>query len=65
MIIDILVLLIMHSIPGTKKKVENIFRKKIENGLFTRKLLEETIVCHYEGLQEYFSNIIYIGFEII
>ncbi|RIA85935.1 Fanconi anaemia protein FANCD2 [Glomus cerebriforme] len=65
MIIDILILLIMHSIPGAKKKVENIFRKKIENGLFTRKLLEEAITCHYEGLQEYFNNIISLSESLL
>ncbi|CAI2178598.1 17603_t:CDS:10 [Funneliformis geosporum] len=65
MIIDILILLIMHSIPGIKKKVENIFRKKIESGLFTRKLLEETIACHYEGLQGYFNNIISLSESLL
>jgi len=55
----------MHSIPGTKKKVENIFRKKIENGLFTRKLLEEAIMYHYEGLQEYFNNIISLSESLL
>ncbi|CAB5380613.1 unnamed protein product [Rhizophagus irregularis] len=65
MIIDVLVLLIMHSIPGAKKKVENIFRKKIESGLFTRELLEEAITCHYEGLQEYFNNIISLSESLL
>ncbi len=55
----------MHSIPGIKKKIENIFHKKIENGLFTRKLLEETIAYHYEGLQEYFNNIVSLSESLL
>ncbi|CAG8524822.1 5833_t:CDS:10, partial [Scutellospora calospora] len=60
-IIDILILLILHSIPSTKKKVETIFHKKIMSGLFTSELLEKTITYHYEGLREYFSDILLLS----
>ncbi|CAG8500289.1 20390_t:CDS:10, partial [Cetraspora pellucida] len=60
-IIDILILLILHSIPSTKKKVETIFHKKIVSGLFTPDLLEKTIKHHFEGLRDYFSDILLLS----
>ncbi|CAJ0839128.1 14050_t:CDS:10, partial [Entrophospora sp. SA101] len=57
-IIDILVLLILHSIKSSKKKVEAIFRKKISVGLFTQSLLKETIINHHAGLEYYFPGIL-------
>ncbi|RIB11525.1 Fanconi anaemia protein FANCD2 [Gigaspora rosea] len=60
-IIDILILLILHSIPSTKKKVETIFHKKIVSGLFTPDILENTIKYHFEGLREYFSDILLLS----
>ncbi|KAG9294638.1 hypothetical protein G9A89_008117 [Geosiphon pyriformis] len=57
-IIDILVLIIMHSLSNMKKKVESLFIKKLAGGLFTNQLLEETITCHAEGLLEYFNSIL-------
>nr|CAG8583464.1 7085_t:CDS:10 [Entrophospora candida] len=57
-IIDILVLLILHSIKSSKKKVEAIFRKKISVGLFTQSLLKETIINHHAGLEYYFPSIL-------
>ncbi|RKO85638.1 Fanconi anaemia protein FancD2 nuclease-domain-containing protein, partial [Blyttiomyces helicus] len=53
-VLDILVLLIVFSIsPATKKKIEVLFRKKVEQGVFTKELLEETIGNHAEGLTGY------------
>lgn len=51
-------LLILHSIKSSKKKVEVIFRKKISAGLFTQSLLKETIINHHAGLEYYFPSIL-------
>ncbi|CAG8437955.1 7516_t:CDS:10 [Diversispora eburnea] len=64
-IIDILTLFLLHSIPSLKKKVEAIFCKKILNGLFSKNLLEETIKYHFEGLRDYFDDILIISESLL
>ncbi|RHZ86697.1 hypothetical protein Glove_46g140 [Diversispora epigaea] len=64
-IIDVLTLFLLHSIPSLKKKVEAIFCKKILSGLFSKNLLEETIKYHFEGLRDYFDDILIISESLL
>lgn len=50
--IDVMVMFILYSIVSLKKKVEVMIRKKIIEGLLTRKLLEDTILVHGVSLRE-------------
>ncbi|CAG8441668.1 4041_t:CDS:10 [Acaulospora colombiana] len=64
-IIDILILFLLHSIPILKKKVEAIFCKKISSGLLSKNLLETTITFHFEGLRDYFNDIISLSESLL
>ncbi|KAI7866437.1 Fanconi anaemia protein FANCD2 [Spinellus fusiger] len=57
-VLDVLVLFILSSMNSIKKKAESIFRKKIVSGCITEALLEETLLCHTDGLASYWNNII-------
>ncbi|KAI9025258.1 Fanconi anaemia protein FANCD2 [Phycomyces nitens] len=57
-VIDVLILFTLHSMPSTKKKAESIFKKKILSGAITGSLLEETILCHANGLTSYWNTIL-------
>ncbi|KAF9997114.1 Fanconi anemia group D2 protein [Entomortierella chlamydospora] len=60
-VIDIMVIFIMHSNVSLKKKVEVLIRKKVMEGLLTRKLLEETILTHGISLRDYAPAILSIS----
>lgn len=47
-----MVMFILHSIVSLKKKIEVMIRKKIIEGLLTKKLLQETILVHGASLRE-------------
>ncbi|CAG8451010.1 4382_t:CDS:10 [Acaulospora morrowiae] len=64
-IIDILILFLLHSMPSIKKKVEAIFCKKISSGLFSKNLLETTITFHFEGLRDYFNDILTLSESLL
>ncbi|KAL1918025.1 uncharacterized protein VTP21DRAFT_3291 [Calcarisporiella thermophila] len=55
--LDVLVLFILHVVTNNKRKIENLFKKKIAEGLITRTLLEESVKQHADGLLEYFGVI--------
>ncbi|KAL0093289.1 Fanconi anemia protein FANCD2 [Phycomyces blakesleeanus] len=57
-VLDVLILFTLHSMPSTKKKAESIFKKKILCGGITGALLEETILCHANGLTSYWNTIL-------
>lgn len=52
-VIDMLVLIILYSMTSMKKKVEVIIKKKIIQGSITATLIQETIMCHSDGLLGY------------
>ncbi|KAF9401655.1 Fanconi anemia group D2 protein [Mortierella sp. AD011] len=60
-VIDVMVIFIMHSNVSLKKKVEVLIRKKVMEGLLTRKLLEETILTHGVSLRDYAPAILSIS----
>ncbi|KAF9198259.1 Fanconi anemia group D2 protein [Haplosporangium sp. Z 27] len=64
-VIDVMVILVMHSIVSLKKKVEVLIRKKIIEGLLTRKLLEETILTHGFSLREYMPAVLSISENLL
>lgn len=45
-----LVLIILYSMTSMKKKIEAIIKKKIIQGSITSALIQETIMCHADGL---------------
>ncbi|KAI8982985.1 Fanconi anaemia protein FANCD2 [Pilobolus umbonatus] len=57
-VIDILVIIILYSMPSTKKKIEQIVKKKMTMGCITTQLLQETIVEHANGLSKYWNTIL-------
>ncbi|ORZ28109.1 Fanconi anaemia protein FANCD2 [Lobosporangium transversale] len=64
-VIDIMVILILHSIVNLKKKIEVLIRKKIIDGLLTRKLLSETIMIHGISLREYMPAVLSISENLL
>ncbi|KAF9581589.1 Fanconi anemia group D2 protein [Lunasporangiospora selenospora] len=64
-VIDIIVILILHSIVSMKQKVQALFRKKIIEGQITKKLIEETIIIHGTSLREYMSSILSISENLL
>ncbi|XP_013394620.1 Fanconi anemia group D2 protein [Lingula anatina] len=58
-VIDILVLLVLHSASANRKKpVESLLRNKIRAGHFTELLLRATFGSHGQVLRDYFSSIL-------
>ncbi|KAF9082104.1 Fanconi anemia group D2 protein [Mortierella sp. AD031] len=64
-VIDVMVIFILHSIVSLKKKVEVMIRKKIIEGLLTRKLLEDTILVHGVSLREYMPAVLSISENLL
>ncbi|KAM3582486.1 hypothetical protein VKS41_005132 [Umbelopsis sp. WA50703] len=65
-IIDILVLFILHSMaPPTKKKVEQIFKKKITSKVLSADLCRETIVHHAEGINSLWNSILSLAESLL
>ncbi|KAF9359265.1 Fanconi anemia group D2 protein [Mortierella sp. AD094] len=64
-VIDVMVIFIMHSNVSLKKKVEVLIRKKVVEGLLTRKLLEETILTHGVSLRDYAPAILSISENLL
>ncbi|KAG0320044.1 Fanconi anemia group D2 protein [Linnemannia gamsii] len=64
-VIDVMVMFILYSIVSLKKKVEVMIRKKIIEGLLTRKLLEDTILVHGVSLREYMSAVLSISENLL
>ncbi|KAI9475361.1 Fanconi anemia protein FancD2 nuclease-domain-containing protein [Zychaea mexicana] len=64
-IIDVLVLFILYSMTSTKKKADQIFRKKIADGLITSSLLEESIMHHGHGLASYWNTILSLSESLL
>ena len=48
-----------------RRKIQTIFRKKTANGLFSKLLLQETILCHADGLKEYFNSILSLSESLL
>ncbi|CAO3664414.1 unnamed protein product [Umbelopsis ramanniana] len=57
-IIDVLVLFTMYSMPPTKKKVEQIVKKKIISKVLSIDLITETISQHAEGINSLWMPIL-------
>ncbi|KAI9258492.1 Fanconi anemia protein FancD2 nuclease-domain-containing protein [Sporodiniella umbellata] len=64
-IIDILVILILYTMPSMKKKAENTLKKKITSGLVTVSLLEESIKYHSSGLAGYWNAILSLSENLL
>ncbi|KAF9911840.1 Fanconi anemia group D2 protein [Linnemannia zychae] len=64
-VIDVMVMFILYSIVSLKKKVEIMIRKKIIEGVLTKKLLEDTILVHGVSLREYMSSVLSISENLL
>ncbi|KAI8143482.1 Fanconi anaemia protein FancD2 nuclease-domain-containing protein [Fennellomyces sp. T-0311] len=64
-IIDVLVLIILHSMASMKKKAEALLRKKIISGLITSPLIQETILQHADGLAGYWDTILSLSESLL
>ncbi|KAG1141804.1 hypothetical protein G6F37_006431 [Rhizopus arrhizus] len=64
-IIDVLILIILYSMPSMKKKAEAALKKKIIHGLITASLLEESILCHSSGLAGYWNSILSLSESLL
>ncbi|KAF9132558.1 Fanconi anemia group D2 protein [Mortierella sp. 14UC] len=64
-VIDVMVMFILYSIVSLKKKVEVMIRKKIIEGVLTKKLLEDTILVHGVSLREYMSSVLSISENLL
>ncbi|KAF9926229.1 Fanconi anemia group D2 protein [Linnemannia zychae] len=64
-VIDFMVMIILYSIVSMKKKVEVMIRKKIIEGLLTKKLMEDTILIHGVSLREYMTSILSISENLL
>lgn len=56
--IDVLVLIVLHSMTSMKKKAEQIFRKKVISGFITPELVQDSILQHANGLSAYWNTIL-------
>jgi Fanconi anemia group D2 protein len=54
--IDIWILLVQHSLPGSRSKIENTFKKQTQTGCFTPELMHQAIECSNGALCTYFEN---------
>lgn len=63
-VVDVFLLLIIHSLKHTKI-VESLFRNKIRSGDFTEKLLKFTFSRHASVMQEYFSSVLSLALAFI
>ncbi|XP_048586773.1 Fanconi anemia group D2 protein isoform X2 [Nematostella vectensis] len=57
-VIDLFVLLILHSTGNRKKAVESLFRNKIKTGHFTEEMLSAAFCSHSQILREYFTDLL-------
>jgi len=57
-VIDIFILLILHSTGSRKKSVESLFKSKVKGGLFTEELIGEVFSTHVQAIQDYFPSIL-------
>ncbi|KAI8368444.1 Fanconi anaemia protein FANCD2 [Choanephora cucurbitarum] len=64
-VVDVMVLLILHSITSMKKKAESIIKKKIIQDQITASLIQETITYHADGLSNYWSTILSLSESIL
>ncbi|KAI7888348.1 Fanconi anaemia protein FANCD2, partial [Mucor mucedo] len=64
-VIDMLVLIILYSMTSMKKKVEAIIKKKIIQGSITAALIQETIMCHSDGLLGYWSTLLSLSESLL
>ncbi|KAK3279935.1 hypothetical protein CYMTET_12203, partial [Cymbomonas tetramitiformis] len=65
-VVDIWVLLVVHSFGGQNHKlVESILRKKILEEKLTIKLLERSLVGHAEALKPYFPSLLAVGESLL
>lgn len=55
----------MFSIPSLKKRVIQIFKKKIEDGFFTLSFLEVVITKHSESLRNYFAPLLSLAESLL
>ncbi|GAA5812259.1 hypothetical protein MFLAVUS_005709 [Mucor flavus] len=64
-VIDLLVLIILYSMTSMKKKVEAIIKKKIVQGYITSALVQETIMCHADGLLGYWGVLLSLSESLL
>ncbi|XP_044183012.1 Fanconi anemia group D2 protein-like isoform X2 [Acropora millepora] len=57
-VVDLFVLLILHSTANRKKAMETLIRNKIKNGHFTEEMLNAAFSSHSQILREYFSDLL-------
>lgn len=57
-VIDLFVLLILHSTANRKKAMETLIRNKIRNGHFTEEMLSAAFNSHSQILRDYFSDLL-------
>ncbi|KAG0328620.1 Fanconi anemia group D2 protein [Podila humilis] len=64
-VIDVMVLVILHSIANRKKKTEALIRQKIIDGVLTTKLLKDTISVHGASLREFMPSILSLSENLL
>ncbi|KAF9963205.1 Fanconi anemia group D2 protein [Modicella reniformis] len=64
-VIDVMIMFILHSIVSLKKKIEVMIRRKIIDGILTKKLLQETILVHGVSLREYMPAVLSISESLL
>ncbi|XP_022805734.1 Fanconi anemia group D2 protein-like [Stylophora pistillata] len=57
-VVDLFVLLILHSTANRKKAMESLIRNKIKNGHFTEEMLSAAFSSHSQILREYFPDLL-------
>jgi len=57
-VVDLFVLLILHSTANRKKAIESLIRNKIKNGHFTEEMLAAAFNSHSQILRDYFSDLL-------
>ncbi|RMX53291.1 hypothetical protein pdam_00015249, partial [Pocillopora damicornis] len=57
-VVDLFVLLILHSTANRKKAMESLTRNKIKNGHFTEEMLSAAFSSHSQILREYFPDLL-------
>ncbi|KAI8609764.1 Fanconi anaemia protein FancD2 nuclease-domain-containing protein [Chytriomyces sp. MP71] len=56
--IDVIILLLLRSEISIQKRVDKIYRQKVEGGLLPDDVIRKAIVAYFKGLQQYFPSIL-------
>ena len=64
-VVDVLLLLVIHTLPAFKKPVEKIFRCKVADNRFTAQLLHSVVKGRSDILSVYFASLLCLTEQLV